>query len=95
MRGLKCISENSGLLPLICALLDDGDWEVCLHSVRLLQSVLLEEEVLLLLGPPLLDPRLQAAVSRLTSSLQPAAGPQTGRPADPGGPADPPTESGR
>ncbi|KAK5891562.1 hypothetical protein CgunFtcFv8_018796 [Champsocephalus gunnari] len=71
VRGLKCISENSGLLPLICALLDDGDWEVCLHSVRLLQSVLLEEEVLLLLGPPLLDPRLQAAVSRLTSSLQP------------------------
>lgn len=49
----------------------DGDWEVGLHSVRLLQSVLLEEEVLLLLGPPLLDPRLQAAVSRLTSSLQP------------------------
>ncbi|KAI4831417.1 hypothetical protein KUCAC02_000959 [Chaenocephalus aceratus] len=61
VRGLKCISENSGLLPLICALLDDGDWEVGLHSVRLLQSVLLEEEVLLLLGPPLLDPRLQAA----------------------------------
>ncbi|KAI9526167.1 hypothetical protein NQZ68_002715 [Dissostichus eleginoides] len=71
VRGLKCISENTGLLPLICTLLDDGDWEVCLHSVRLLQSVLLEEEVLLLLGPPLLDPRLQAAVSRLTSSLQP------------------------
>ena len=44
---------------------------MCLHSVRLLQSVLLEEEVLLLLGPPLLDPRLQTAVSRLTSSLQP------------------------
>ncbi|KAF3857486.1 hypothetical protein F7725_009345 [Dissostichus mawsoni] len=66
VRGLKCISENTGLLPLICTLLDGVP-----PSVRLLQSVLLEEEVLLLLGPPLLDPRLQAAVSRLTSSLQP------------------------
>ncbi|XP_063734179.1 heat shock factor 2-binding protein isoform X2 [Eleginops maclovinus] len=71
VRGLKCLSDNPGLLPLICTLLDDGDWEVCLHSVRLLQSVLLEEELLLLLAPSLLDPRLQAAVSRLTSSVQP------------------------
>lgn len=52
--------------------LTDGDWEVCLHSLRLLQSVLLEEEVLLLLGSPLLDPDLQACVSRLTSSAQPS-----------------------
>ncbi|KAK5875346.1 hypothetical protein CesoFtcFv8_027831 [Champsocephalus esox] len=93
VRGLKCISENSGLLSLICALLDDGDWEVCLHSVRLLQSVLLEEEVLLLLGPPPAGP--PAAGGCEPADLQPAAGPQTGRPADPGGPADPPTESGR
>ncbi|TDG96357.1 hypothetical protein EPR50_G00239390 [Perca flavescens] len=72
VQGLKCISENPGLLPLICALLDDGDWEVCLHSLRLLQSVLLEEEVLLLLGSALLDPDLHARVSRLTSSVQPS-----------------------
>nr|XP_020441720.1 heat shock factor 2-binding protein isoform X9 [Monopterus albus] len=44
-----------------------GDWEVCLHSLRLLQSV---EEVLLLLGSSLLDPNLQACVSKLTSSMQ-------------------------
>ncbi|XP_074483131.1 heat shock factor 2-binding protein isoform X2 [Sebastes fasciatus] len=72
VKGLKCISENPGLLPLIWTLLDDGDWEVCLHSLRLLQSVLLEEEVLLLLGSSLLDPDLQARVSRLTSSGQPS-----------------------
>ena len=46
---------------------------MCLHSLRLLQSVLLEEEeVLLLLGSPLLDPDLQARVGRLTSSVQPS-----------------------
>ncbi|XP_060888136.1 heat shock factor 2-binding protein [Labrus mixtus] len=72
IKGLKYISENPGLLPLIWTLLDDGDWEVCLHSLRLLQSVLLEEEVLLLLGSSLLDPELQARVSRLTSSKQPS-----------------------
>ncbi|XP_049426184.1 heat shock factor 2-binding protein [Epinephelus fuscoguttatus] len=71
VKGLKCLSENPGLLPLIWTLLNDGDWEVSLHSLRLLQSVLLEEEVLLLLGPSLLDPDLQALVNRLTSSAQP------------------------
>lgn len=44
---------------------------MCLHSLRLLQSVLLEEEVLLLLGSSLLDPDLQAHVSRFCSSTQP------------------------
>ncbi|TNN42939.1 Heat shock factor 2-binding protein [Liparis tanakae] len=71
VKGLKCISENPGLLALIRTLLDDADWEVCLHSLRLLQSVLLEEEVLLLLGSSLLDPDLQAQIVRLTSSGQP------------------------
>ncbi|XP_051283256.1 heat shock factor 2-binding protein [Dicentrarchus labrax] len=70
VKGLKYISKN--LLRLIWSLLDDGDWEVCLHSLRLLQSVLLEEEVLLLLGSSLLDPDLQARVSRLTSTAQPS-----------------------
>ncbi|XP_067438905.1 heat shock factor 2-binding protein isoform X1 [Thunnus thynnus] len=72
VKGVKYISENPGLLSLIWTLLDDGDWEVCLHSLRLLQSVLLEEEVLLLLGSSLLDPDFQARVSLLTSSVQPS-----------------------
>uniref|UniRef100_G3PRI9 Heat shock transcription factor 2 binding protein n=1 Tax=Gasterosteus aculeatus aculeatus TaxID=481459 RepID=G3PRI9_GASAC len=72
VKGLKCLSENPGLLPLILTLLDDGDWEVCLHSLRLLQSVLMEEEVLLLLGSSLLDPDLRARVSGLTSSERPS-----------------------
>ncbi|XP_028998341.1 heat shock factor 2-binding protein isoform X2 [Betta splendens] len=72
VKGLKYISENPGLLPLIWTLLDDGDWEVCLHTLRLLQSVLLEEDVLLLLDFPLLAPQLQACVSKHTSSIQPS-----------------------
>lgn len=46
----------------------DGDWEVCLHTLRLLQSMLVEEEVLFLLGSSLLDPDLQTRVGRLTSA---------------------------
>uniref|UniRef100_A0A3Q3KV81 Heat shock transcription factor 2 binding protein n=1 Tax=Mastacembelus armatus TaxID=205130 RepID=A0A3Q3KV81_9TELE len=71
VKGLKYISENPGLLPLIWTLLDDRDWEVCLHSLRLLQSVLLEEEVApLLVGSSLLHPDVRARVSKLTSSAQ-------------------------
>ncbi|XP_023282825.1 heat shock factor 2-binding protein [Seriola lalandi dorsalis] len=72
VKGLKYISENPGLLPLIWTLLNDGEWEVCLHSLRLLQSLLLDEEVLLLLGSSLLDPDLQARVHHLTSSVEPS-----------------------
>ncbi|KAM4710914.1 heat shock factor 2-binding protein [Anableps anableps] len=72
VKGLKYITENKDLTPLIWTLLDDEHWEVSLHCLRLLQSVLLEEEVLLLLGSSLLDPDLRARVSRLTSSLQPS-----------------------
>uniref|UniRef100_A0A665T1Q9 Heat shock transcription factor 2 binding protein n=1 Tax=Echeneis naucrates TaxID=173247 RepID=A0A665T1Q9_ECHNA len=72
VKGLKYISENPGLLPLIWTLLNDGDWEVCLHSLRLLQSLLLDEEVLILLGSSLLAPDLQARVSQLVSSVEPS-----------------------
>ncbi|KAF7646486.1 hypothetical protein LDENG_00187470, partial [Lucifuga dentata] len=71
IKGLKYISANPGLLPLIWTLLEDTDWKVCHHSLRLLQSVLLEEEALPSLGS-LLDPGLLARVSQLTSSTQPA-----------------------
>ncbi|XP_042082226.1 heat shock factor 2-binding protein-like [Haplochromis burtoni] len=72
LKGLKYLSENQGILPLIWSLLDDGHWEVCLHSLRLLQSMLLEDDVLLLLGSSLLDPDLCARVSRLAASTQPS-----------------------
>lgn len=51
-------------------ILTDGDWDVCLHTLRLLQSMLVEEEVLFLLGSSLLDPELQMRVGQLTSSGQ-------------------------
>ncbi|KAL2310383.1 hypothetical protein Nmel_002033 [Mimus melanotis] len=46
MKGLKYISESPGFIPLLWWLLNDPDTEVCLHALRLLQSVLLEPEVL-------------------------------------------------
>ncbi|XP_008278034.1 heat shock factor 2-binding protein [Stegastes partitus] len=72
VKGLKYISGNQGLMPLIWTLLDDGHWEVCLHSLRLLQSVMLEDDVLLMLSSSLLDPDLHARVIWLTSSAQPS-----------------------
>ncbi|MED6291245.1 hypothetical protein CHARACLAT_021517 [Characodon lateralis] len=72
VKGLKYITENKDLIPLIWMLLDAEHWEVSLHCLRLLQSVLLEEDVLLLLGSSLLNPELRARVSRLTSSMQPS-----------------------
>lgn len=50
----------------------DGDWEVCLHSLRLLQSVLLEKEAVLLFGSSLLEPELLACVTQLSSSNKPS-----------------------
>ncbi|XP_068878019.1 heat shock factor 2-binding protein isoform X3 [Aphelocoma coerulescens] len=46
LKGLKYISESPGFIPLLWWLLNDPDTEVCLHVLRLLQSVLLEPEVL-------------------------------------------------
>ncbi|XP_035752329.1 heat shock factor 2-binding protein [Egretta garzetta] len=46
LKGLKYISESPGFTPLLWWLLNDPDTEVCLHALRLLQSVILEPEVL-------------------------------------------------
>ncbi|KAM6099568.1 heat shock factor 2-binding protein isoform 3-T3 [Theristicus caerulescens] len=46
LKGLKYISESPGFIPLLWWLLNDPDTEVCLHALRLLQSVILEPEVL-------------------------------------------------
>lgn len=70
--GKQVRSQGVSLLTTSDLCLTDGDWEVCLHSLRLLQSVLLEEEVLLPLGSSLLDPDLQARVSQFTSSVKPS-----------------------
>lgn len=44
-KGLKYISESPGFLPLLWWLLSDPDAEVCLHVLRLVQSVVLEPEL--------------------------------------------------
>ncbi|XP_027785047.2 heat shock factor 2-binding protein isoform X3 [Marmota flaviventris] len=45
LKGLKYISESPGFIPLLWWLLNDPDAEVCLHVLRLVQSVVLEPEV--------------------------------------------------
>lgn len=45
LKGLEYISQSPGFLPLLWWLLSDPDAEVCLHVLRLIQSVVLEPEV--------------------------------------------------
>ncbi|XP_078512526.1 heat shock factor 2-binding protein isoform X2 [Lissotriton helveticus] len=53
LKGLKYISESPSFLPLLTLLLHDPDAEVCLHTLRLLQSVILEPEVFTKMTPSL------------------------------------------
>ncbi|XP_072303857.1 heat shock factor 2-binding protein [Eucyclogobius newberryi] len=71
IKGLKYLMKNPGLPTVTLNLLNDREWEVCLHSLRLLQSLVLEDEALLVLGPAVEDPELEARVKKLTSSVQP------------------------
>ncbi|XP_061571996.1 heat shock factor 2-binding protein [Cololabis saira] len=64
VKGLKYMTDNKGLMALIWTLLDDGQLDVCLHSLRLLQSLLLEEDVQL-------DPGLLARITQFTQSGHP------------------------
>ncbi|CAL8291265.1 unnamed protein product [Lota lota] len=72
VRGLKYISESPGFLPMIWTLLEDKDMDVCLHSLRILQSVLLEEEVVTMMAAALLHSPCLEYVGRLTTTQQPA-----------------------
>ncbi|XP_034609629.1 heat shock factor 2-binding protein [Trachemys scripta elegans] len=55
LKGLKYISESPGFIPLLWWLLNDPDTEVCLHVLRLLQSMILEPEVLAKSAPEMRD----------------------------------------
>ncbi|XP_061692274.1 heat shock factor 2-binding protein [Syngnathoides biaculeatus] len=72
VKGLKYMIEKPALLPLIRTLLEDRSWEVCLHSLRLLQSLLLEDVAQPTLGAALLDMDLQARIRSFTLSVQPS-----------------------
>ncbi|XP_030634810.1 heat shock factor 2-binding protein [Chanos chanos] len=72
IKGLKHISESPGLLRHIYGLLDDRDSEVCLHALRLLQSLLLDQEVLIHLAPDLLESVPWSRIRQLASSRHPA-----------------------
>ncbi|XP_072513637.1 heat shock factor 2-binding protein [Salminus brasiliensis] len=68
VKGLTYISESPALLPLICTLLEDRDSEVCLQALRLLQSLLVEGEVVVQFTPDLLRSLPMGRIRQLTSS---------------------------
>ncbi|KAM8872357.1 heat shock factor 2-binding protein isoform 4-T4 [Synchiropus picturatus] len=72
VKGQKYISQNPALLSVIWKLLDDGDWTVCLQSLRLLQSLMLDEEQLISEDSIWLDPELKLSLQRLCSSPKPS-----------------------
>ncbi|XP_053710347.1 heat shock factor 2-binding protein isoform X2 [Synchiropus splendidus] len=72
VKGQKYISQNPALLSVIWKLLDDGDWTVCLQSLRLLQSLMLDEEQLISEDSIWLDPELKLCLQRLCSSPKPS-----------------------
>ncbi|XP_044298213.1 heat shock factor 2-binding protein [Varanus komodoensis] len=55
VKGLNYISESAGFFPLLWWLLNDPDPEVCLQVLRLLQSVILEPEILTKSAPEMRD----------------------------------------
>ncbi|XP_051758584.1 heat shock factor 2-binding protein isoform X2 [Ctenopharyngodon idella] len=72
VNGLKLISESPGLLPLLCTLLEDPDPEVCLQSLRLLQSLLLERDIMSHMTTDFLCSFPLNRIHHLASSCHPA-----------------------
>ncbi|KAH0624797.1 hypothetical protein JD844_032612 [Phrynosoma platyrhinos] len=71
VKGLKYISESSGFFPLLWWLLNDPDAEVCLHVLRLLQSVILEPEILTKSAPEMRDSLPLPRIHMLSKSRNP------------------------
>ncbi|XP_053242819.1 heat shock factor 2-binding protein isoform X4 [Podarcis raffonei] len=74
VKGLKYISESPGFFPLLWWLLNDPDPEICLHVLRLLQSVILEPDVLTKSAPEIRDslplPRIHMLSKSRNADLQ-------------------------
>ncbi|XP_027012060.1 heat shock factor 2-binding protein isoform X2 [Tachysurus fulvidraco] len=68
INGLTYISESPALLPLICSLLEDRDIEVCLQALRLLQSLLVEGDILAQISPDLQHTIPVERIRQLSSS---------------------------
>ncbi|KAK1802882.1 hypothetical protein P4O66_021416, partial [Electrophorus voltai] len=73
VKGLTYISESPTLSPLICTLLEGiyQDSEVCLQTLRLLQSLLVEGDVAMRLRPLLQHSLPLGRVRQLASSRHP------------------------
>ncbi|XP_015218840.1 heat shock factor 2-binding protein isoform X2 [Lepisosteus oculatus] len=72
VKGLKYISESPGLIPLLWSLLQDPDSGVCLHTLRLLQSIVLDEGLLPTVASELHKTLPLARVRELAASAHPS-----------------------
>ncbi|XP_072441913.1 heat shock factor 2-binding protein isoform X4 [Chiloscyllium punctatum] len=71
LKGLQYISESPGFIPLLSWLLEDPDAEVCLHVLRLIQSVILEPEVFSRVATQIHESLSEQRILELSSSRNP------------------------
>ncbi|XP_041067872.1 heat shock factor 2-binding protein [Carcharodon carcharias] len=71
LKGLQYISESPGFIPLLSWLLEDPDAEVCLHVLRLIQSLILEPEVFSRVATQIRESLPEQRILELTSNRNP------------------------
>ncbi|XP_067896187.1 heat shock factor 2-binding protein isoform X3 [Heterodontus francisci] len=71
LKGLQYISESPGFIPLLSWLLEDPDAEVCLHVLRLIQSLILEPEVFSRVATQIRESLPEQRILELSSNCNP------------------------
>ncbi|XP_078264740.1 heat shock factor 2-binding protein [Rhinoraja longicauda] len=71
LKGLQYISESPGFIPLLAWLLEDPDADVCLHVLRLIQSLVLEPEVFSRVKPQIGQSVSEQRIRELSSHRHP------------------------
>ncbi|XP_038657135.1 heat shock factor 2-binding protein isoform X1 [Scyliorhinus canicula] len=71
LKGLQYISESPGFVPLLSWLLEDPDAEVCLHVLRLIQSLILEPEVFSRVATQIRESLPEQRIRELSSNRNP------------------------
>uniref|UniRef100_UPI00398EE573 heat shock factor 2-binding protein isoform X2 n=1 Tax=Pristiophorus japonicus TaxID=55135 RepID=UPI00398EE573 len=70
-KGLQYISESPGFIPLLSWLLEDPDAEVCLHVLRLIQSLILEPQVFARVATQIRESLPEQRILELTNNRNP------------------------
>ncbi|XP_072900811.1 heat shock factor 2-binding protein [Hemitrygon akajei] len=72
LKGLQYFSKNPGFIPLLACLLEDPDAEVCLHVLRLIQSLILEPEIFSKVKAQIHQSLPQHRIRELTNNRNPS-----------------------